>query len=134
MSNTEIAYRGIDCTPEDALMDTINAALCIGTRGKWGEEDYPNYLEGSRRVANHIFATGFSMEQASRLAPKVICMAVCLLTGVSFESISDPAQYKQEVLSQPDLIHMKGLRKADPIGYAYLVQADRLIGKYREKT
>jgi len=134
ISNIEIAYRGIDCAPEDALMDTVNAALCIGTRGKWDEEDYPNYLEGSRRVTNHIFAAGFSMEQASRLAPKVICMAVCLLTGVSFESISDPAKYKQEVLSQPDLIHMKGLRRADPIGYAYLVQADRLIGKYRAKT
>ena len=133
-SITEIAYRGNVCTPEDALLDTINAALCIGTRGKVKKEDYPNYLEGSRRVTNHIFATGFSMEQASRLAPKIICMAVCLLTGIPFKQISDYSQYKQEVLSQPDLIQMKGLRKADPVGYAYLVQADRLIEKYREKT
>lgn len=131
VSKTEIAYRGIDITPEDALIDTMNAALCIGTRGKWKEEDYPDYLEGTKRVTNHIFASGFSMEQASRLAPKIICMAACLLTGVSFERIYDPIQYKQESLTQQDLIYMKALRRVDSVGYAYLVQADRLMGKYR---
>ena len=132
ISKTEIAYRGIDCRPEDALADTVNAALCIGTRGKLNEEDYPHFLEGSRRVTNHIFATGFSMEQASRLAPKVIYMAACLLTGTAFMPVSDPLEYKQEALNRPDLNRMKGLRKADPAGYAYLVRADRLLEKYRE--
>ncbi len=33
MSETEIAYREIDCTPQKALMDSITAGLCIGSRG-----------------------------------------------------------------------------------------------------
>ena len=72
VSKAEIGYRGINCTPEEALMDTIHSALCIATRGKTSEDDFPNYLEGSRRVRDHIFASGFSMEQAAKMAPKII--------------------------------------------------------------
>ena len=43
ISKTEIEYRGIQCTPEQALLDTISASLCIGTRGKVHSEDYSNY-------------------------------------------------------------------------------------------
>lgn len=132
VSKTEISYRGIDCSPKDALMDTIESALCIGTRGKTSPDDYPNYLEGSRRVTNHIFTGGFSMEQASKLAPKVIYMAACLLTGEQYEWYMDRAALKQKALTQPDLIQMKGFRKVDPSGYAYLVLADRLLKNYRQ--
>lgn len=131
VSKTEISYRGIDCSPEGALMDTIESALCIGTRGKTNPGDYPNYLEGSRRVTNHIFSGGFSMEQASKIAPKVIYMAACLLTGEQYEWHMDRAALKQETLTQPDLIQMKGFRRVDLSGYAYLVLADRLLRNYR---
>ena len=127
---TEIAYRGIDCTPKKALMDTINSALCIATRGKIQEEDFPNYLEGSNMVTNHIFAKGFSMEKASRLAPKVIYMATCLLIETPFEKIIDGAEYSNEKLIRPDFMKLKGLRKVDSVGYGYIVKADRLLSSY----
>lgn len=131
ISETEIAYREIDCTPEQALSDTINAALCIGTRGKVGEEDFPNYLEGTKRVTNHIFTKGFSMEKASRLAPKVIYMASCLLTCTPFERITDAAELSKESLTMPDLAKMKELKKLDPIGYGYLVKSNKLLSEYQ---
>ncbi len=43
-------------SPQEALVDTIFGALCIGSRGKVMKEDFANYLEGANRVKNHIFA------------------------------------------------------------------------------
>jgi len=130
MSETEIAYRRIDCTPQKALMDSINAALCIGSRGKVMEEDFPNYLEGVDRVKNHIFTKGFSMEKAARMAPKLIYMAACLLTETPFEKITDPEVFDREKLTSEDFLKLKSLKKADLLGYGYLVKAERLIMKY----
>ena len=130
--STEIGYRGITCTPSDALLDTIGSAICIGSRGKYQAEDFPNYLEGSRRVTNHIFKAGFTMELASRMSPQIIYMAASLLVGEPFETIEDPSAYKQEVLSQSDLKFLKSFRKIDPLGYGYLVKADKLLNTYRK--
>lgn len=128
---TEIAYREIECTPEQALLDTINAALCIGSRGKLGENEFPFYLDGSKKVTNHIFEKGYSMEMASRQAPRVIYMATCLLTSTPFERIVDASEYNKEALTQGDFLKLKGMKKIDPLGYGYLIKADRLISEYR---
>ncbi|WP_455023213.1 nucleotidyl transferase AbiEii/AbiGii toxin family protein, partial [Oribacterium sinus] len=40
LAPNEIAYRGIDITPEDALMDTFMTAASISSRGKIEKEDY----------------------------------------------------------------------------------------------
>ena len=89
ISKTEIRYRGNDIKPSDALLDTINAAMCIGSRGKVQPEDFPSYLKGSRDVLNFIYEPGFSMEKASRLAPKVLYMAACLLAQTPYTKITD---------------------------------------------
>ncbi len=130
ISETEIAYREIKCTPQDALMDTISAALCVGSRGKILEKDFPNYLDGADRVKNHIFVRGFSMEKAARMAPKIAYMASCLLTETPFERITDPGEYTNDKLTRDDFIKLKNLKKVDPLGYGYLVKADRLIKEF----
>ncbi len=128
---TEISYRDIACTPQDALIDTISAALCIATKGRVLAEDYPNYLDGARRVTNHVYAKGFGMEQASRLAPKVIYLAMCLLTETPYERVENVTLFAQETLTQNDFLKLKGLSKIDPVGYGYAVKADRLMKEYR---
>lgn len=130
MSETEIAYREIDCTPQKALMDSITAGLCIGSRGKVKAEDFPNYLEGADRVKNHIFAKGFSMEKAARMAPKLVYMAACLLTETPYEKITFPEEFSHEKLAQEDFLKLKSFKKADLLGYGYLVKADRLITEH----
>ncbi len=127
----EISYRELTITVRDVLQDTIRAAVCICSRGKSDADDFPHYLKGTRDVQQHIFTPGFSMELAVRMAPKVLCMAACLLTETPFERIDHPDQYKQEKLTQKDLILLKTIRKADPTGYGYVVIADRLLAEYR---
>lgn len=131
VSETEIGYRGIDCTPFQALEDTIRAAVCIGSRGKSSKEDFASYVRGSRDIVNHIYEPGFSMERAAAMAPMVIYMASCLLTGQPFIRLEDPESLRGENLMQDDLKNLKSFKKVRDDGYAYLVLADRILSKYR---
>ena len=43
----EIAYRGLDIGPGDALRDTYNATVSIASRGKVSKEDYVSFCKAS---------------------------------------------------------------------------------------
>ena len=131
ISDAELRYRGNESTTKQALEDTIQAAVCIGSRGKTSAEDFSSYLQGTRDIVNHIYERGFNMEMASTMAPKVIYMAACLLTETPFEKIVDVEELRTENLTQKDLLTMKAFRKARSDDYGYLVLADRLLREYR---
>lgn len=131
ISDAELRYRGNESTTAKALEDTIQAAICIGSRGKTSADDFPSYLQGTRDIVNHIYERGFNMEVASTMAPKVIYMAACLLTKTSFEKHFDIESLKAENLTQKDLLTMKAFRKTRIEDYGYLVLADRLLRDYR---
>ncbi len=131
ISDAELRYRGNESTTKQALEDTIQAAVCIGSRGKTSAEDFSSYLQGTRDIVNHIYERGFNMEMASTMAPKVIYMAACLLTETPFEKIVDVEGLRKENLTQKDLLTMKAFRKARSDDYGYLVLADRLLSEYR---
>lgn len=131
--DTEIGYREQNITPADALLDSIQAAICIGSRGKSNEDDFSSYLRGTRDVSQHIYVSGFSMERAALMAPQVIYLAACLLTGSTYTRVDDPQPYLKEKLTQPDMMIMKSLRRGSPVGYAYLACADRLLTDYRSR-
>lgn len=132
VSDAEIRYRGNGITSRQALEDTIQAAVCIGSRGKVSADDFPFYVKGTRDVLNHIYERPFSMEIASVMAPKVIYLAACLLTGTPFERVIDYENFKNETLTQEDLMTMKAFRKLKTTAYTYLVMADRLLSDYRK--
>ena len=127
ISSSEIAYRNLHCTYHDTLCDTISSAVCIGTRGKVYETDFPHYLEGTKKLTNHVMAKGFSMEKASTLAPKIIYMAACLLTETPFEKVNDASELIHMPLQSSDFQKMNNLRKVDPIAYGYLIKAEKLL-------
>lgn len=131
ISDAEIRYRGNKSTTRQALEDTIQAAVCIGSRGKTSAEDFSSYLQGTRDIVNHIYERGFNMETASILAPRVIYMAACLLTETPFVKSLDMDSLRAENLSQKDLLTMKAFRKTRSDNYGYLVLADRLLREYR---
>lgn len=131
ISDSELRYRGNKSSVNQALEDTIQAAVCIGSRGKTSAEDFVSYLQGTRDIVNHIFDRGFNMETAAIMAPKIIYMAACLLTDTPFEKILDMDSLRHENLTQKDLLTMKAFRKTRSNGYGYLVLADRLLKDYR---
>ena len=125
----EIAYRGLDIGPGDALRDTYNAAVSIASRGKVSKEDYVSYLQGLRDVRSHIYVENFSAEEASKRVPVVMYLVACLLKNVPFEKDIDPAAYLGVGFISDELKALKSLRKVAPAGYACAVKADRLLNE-----
>ena len=72
------------------------------------------------------------MEVASLMAPRIIYMAACLLTGEPFTHDFDIEVLRTEALTQKDLLTMKYIRKARTDDFGYLVLADRLLRDYRQ--
>ncbi len=83
----ELAYRGNQHTREDALNDTIQAAICIASRGKVNPSEYPIYVSAIRDLRSHIYAENYSPEIAAVRATKVLYMAACLLTQHPYERV-----------------------------------------------
>ena len=125
----EIAYRGLDIGPGDALRDTYNAAVSIASRGKVSKEDYVSYLQGLRDVRSHIYVENFSAEEASKRVPVVMYLVACLLKNVPFEKDIDPAASEGAGCISDELKALKSLRKVAPAGYACAVKADRLLNE-----
>lgn len=125
----EIAYRGLDIGPGDALRDTYNATVSIASRGKVSKEDYVSYLQGLRDVRSHIYVENFSAEEASKRVPVVMYLVACLLKNVPFEKDIDPAAYLGVGFISDELKALKSLRKVAPAGYACAVKADRLLNE-----
>lgn len=94
-------------------------------------DDYTEYIEGIRGVETHIFSDKFTGETASYRASNIIYMASCLLTETPYEFIDDYRKYTDEPLIQEDLRMLSKMRKAQPLQYAYLVKADKLLTKFR---
>ena len=125
----EIAYRGLDIGPGDALRDTYNAAVSIASRGKVSKEDYVSYLQGLRDVRSHIYVENFSAEEASKRVPVGMYLVACLLKNVPLEKDIDSAAYLGAGFISDELKALKSLRKVAPAGYACAVKADRLLNE-----
>lgn len=130
VSGAELAYRGNPATSNDAILDTIQAAICIGARGNYRKDEFPYYVNGTKEIVTHIFGRKYNMEAAYLDAPKVIYMAACLLTGHPFEKDVMTATDRDEKIMEPDLLYLKSFRKLRTNGYEYLVRADKLLREY----
>ena len=78
----EIIYRGLDITYKDSLMDTFNSSLSILSRGKICSANYKNFLDGIKKIRNHIFEQNFTAEIAVNYASDVLLITAGILANV----------------------------------------------------
>jgi len=122
----EIAYRGIEMAPEDALLDTIDSAACIVGRGKFGTE-YNLYSAVMKNLSNHIYDGRFSGEMAAVLACKVMYIAACVLKNKMPISIENPNDYLSENIGNTKYGKLSFIRKYNAEAFAYVVETVRLL-------
>ena len=123
----ELSYRGLELQKKDVLSDTINASVCIASRGNPNKQDYAEYLRGIKAIGNHILTTKYSGEIAAHQACKVMYLAACLLTGVEFKRITAPDDYITQSISNDKYSRLSSIRKQKPEAYGYLVEAVKLL-------
>lgn len=129
----EIAYRGIETTEKDVLIDTYQASVCIASRGIYCSEDYRSYLKGIRSLAGHIYSIDYSAEVASTYAPIIMYIAACMITNTQFERIENVDEYlKKQHNDKAVAKALKSLKKRNPLAYAYSIKADELLEMYEK--
>lgn len=127
----ELAYRGNKNTIEEAIMDTINTAACVISKGYLNKEEYPLLMSGIRGLKTHLFHDNYSGEIASIMSGKVMYMGACLLTNTKFNKDIGQKDYFEETLP-PDSPYkrLEKIKKIDNEAYGYIVEAVRLIEQY----
>ncbi len=130
----EIAYRGMDVSTKDCLVDTFMAAACVAGKAKINPEDYSVYVKAIRALHDHIFIENYSAEIVAARAPKIMYMAMCMVTGNHYEAVEDFKEFAGEQIQSEMLKPLKSLRKADPLAYAYVIKADELYRALTQKS
>ncbi len=129
IAGAEIEYRGNGISIRDAMTDTYYAALCLASRGRINQEDYPHYVRGIRDLRTHIYAGNYSPETAAVQAAKITYLIACMINNEGFETVSDYTTYLEKRFTRPDMAPLKYLRKVSPEAYAYAIKADELMGQ-----
>ena len=124
---SELQYRGLSVKPEDVLQDTIDAAVCVASRGAVNSQEYLYYINGIRRIVNFIYTEKFSGELAVLAACKVLFISACVLKNQQMPHITDVSSYFDAKIEDVRYKKLGILRKLDLSAYAYAVEAVRII-------
>ena len=123
----ELEYRGLDIPISDVLLDTIMSCLCIMGRGSIRPDDYKGFLTGINAIQGHVFRGKINGENASLMTCEVMHLAACVLTGNTFQRITDPAAFRDRIYTMRGIKKINYIRNVDPFAYAHLSEAFRLL-------
>ena len=123
----ELEYRGLDIPISDVLLDTIMSCLCIMGRGSIRPDDYKGFLTGINAIQGHVFRGKINGENASLMTCEVMHLAACVLTGNTFQRITDPAAFRERIYTMRGIKKINYIRNVDPFAYAHLSEAFRLL-------
>ena len=126
----EIAYRGLDITYRDSLMDTVQSAISIIGKDKYSPEEFPLYMRGAKALSTHIYNNTYSGEMATADACRILWLAVSLLAGRQ-EVIrpGEPAEYLGESIPIRTYSKLSYVRKNRPEAYGYLIEGMRMLAE-----
>lgn len=82
VAKEEIEYRGGKYSINECLMDSFNSALSILSLGKFSSDDYRNYVEGFKRISEHIVGIRLNPNNAYLPAAKIMLLSACILKDV----------------------------------------------------
>lgn len=125
-------YRGLHDQNEAFLADTFCAALCIASQDKFAPMDCAAYKKAINSLRHHIYTTSYNVEIATGDAVKIAYAAVCLLTGIPFERVSNDEGVQAHKFKHKFLKIVGYLRKTNLQAFAYAVQMDRLLDRALE--
>ncbi|MCD8053922.1 MAG: nucleotidyl transferase AbiEii/AbiGii toxin family protein [Lachnospiraceae bacterium] len=126
---SEIAYRGNQCSAEECLRDTIETAACIVSRGSTNQEEYRLLSKGIKSVRSHIYGEKFSGELAACGACLIMYLAACILKNEPFQRITEPERYIDSPMAKSKYSKLSYIKKLKLESYGYLFEAVRLLGE-----
>jgi Nucleotidyl transferase AbiEii toxin, Type IV TA system len=126
---TELSYREmVNSIPKDVLIDIMETAIVIGTRGKGGNGSFPELLTGIKNIRNYIFSESFHLERAMIPAAKSAYLSAILQTeSKEINHFSDPMDVADWLIEQPFENRLNKLKKSNPEAFFYWYRAFELL-------
>ncbi|HYE82237.1 MAG TPA: nucleotidyl transferase AbiEii/AbiGii toxin family protein [Clostridia bacterium] len=130
IAKTELEYRSMTASAEDALRDAIQTAACIAGRGLYHAEEYTLLQKGIINIRNHIYSENFNGEIAVQRACIVMCLAAAILTNQDGMPLFKEDSYYASVDILSDEFKKLGyIKKMDLFAYKHLVEAVEMLNK-----
>jgi len=125
----ELSYRGLALSSEAVLSDSINAAVCIISRGVLNKAEYAEYLFGIKGIGSHVLTMKYSGEIASNQACKILYIASCLLSGTKVRKIANHENYLEQKIDSIKYRKLSYMKKQSIEAYSYLFEAIQMLDK-----
>ncbi len=128
VARIEMGYRGLAGSIDTVLLDTIESCVCIMGRNAIRSEDYQNFMSGINSIQGHVIQDRINGENAGLFACEIMYLAACVLTEqTEFTRITDPIPFRARELTMKGSKRIRYIRNVDPMAYAYLTEAFRLL-------
>lgn len=122
--NKELEYRGLNLNYKDVLLDTINACLCIISRGAVNKEEYKEYLSGINKIQGHIINNRINGELAGEYACSVLYLASCLYKNV--KNIKKDIKVDESITIKNSR-SINYIKLKNKLAYSYIVESYNLL-------
>lgn len=127
---TELEYRGMTASAEDALRDAVQTATCIAGRGLYYAEEYTLLQKGITNIRNHIYSENFNGEIAVQRACVVMCLAAAILTNQDgMPLFKEDSYYITADIPFNEFKKFGYIKKMDLFAYKHLVEAVEMLNK-----
>ena len=117
---SELSYRNLEQNQGIVLKDIFETALCISTRGKKGDGDFPALQKGISQIRAFIFSETFQIEKAIIHAAKTAYLSKLIkLKESMLERFENAMQIKDWTIEQPFYSRLNRLKKSNPQAFFY---------------
>ena len=120
----EIEYRGGKYSIDECLVDSFNSALSILSLGKFSSDDYRNYVEGFKRISEHIVGIRLNPNNAYLLAAKIMLLSACVLKDVDPFALDIK---QKDLIDNPPYNKINRLVKVQPEAFDIAATAIEII-------
>lgn len=124
VAKEEIEYRGGKYSIDECLMDSFNSALSILSLGKFSSDDYRNYVEGFKRISEHIVGIRLNPNNAYLPAAKIMLLSACILKDVDPFALDIK---QKDLIENPPYNKINRLVKVQPEAFDIAATAIEII-------
>ena len=120
IAKTELHYRKLDQHYNEVVEDILSTSLCISSRGKLGDGEFPALQTGIRRISSYIFSERYSIEKAILHASHTAYLAHLIQqkgSGITF--YDGPEKIGDLLINNTALNRLNRLKKSNPEAFYY---------------
>ncbi|MBN2892732.1 MAG: nucleotidyl transferase AbiEii/AbiGii toxin family protein [Bacteroidales bacterium] len=121
IAQNELIYRHLpSLTPNEVLNDIIQTALCISTRGKAGECNFPEIQKGIERLKQFIISDRFLIDNAILAASKAAYISTLIKIGITeIQRFDNETNLSELIIENPTYNKLNKLKKNNREAFWY---------------